>query len=186
MHTCKWPMVLGAMLAGLVASMAAHSAAYVSPLVGGGGGTAYSRGCGSLGVLVGLQTKFGSWIDQITPVCQQFSANGTIDDIFTLARIGGTGGINIEEARCPAGKVLAGLVVRWGTYTNSVELRCASWTASNKTRGTSLSGGGTIGTGGGVTTTSLSCPAGQVGKGLKGKAGIYVDSMSLVCNQWNQ
>lgn len=179
-------VLLSVAVAGLALSIGARAAAYVSPLVGGGGGDNYTRSCGTGGILVGLQGKFGSWIDQLTPICVQVAANGTLGSTFTLSRIGGTGGLNIEEFVCPSGKILAGLVVRWASFINTVELRCASWDTANKSRGATLSGAGTVGSSGGVTTTSLTCPGSQVAKALKGKAGIYVDSLSLVCNAWNQ
>lgn len=175
-----------ALAAGFVISAAVHAEAFVTPLVGGSGGSSYTRSCGVSAVLVGIQVRFGSWIDQLTPVCRPIAANGALGNAFTLARIGGTGGINIEQANCPTGKVVAGVVARWASFIDSVELRCATWDAASKTRSSSTTSGGTAGAGGGVTTTSLSCPAGQVAKAFKGKAGSFVDSLSVVCNAWNQ
>lgn len=185
MHIRKWTNSLGALLAGLVISTPAYAAAYFSPLVGGSGGTSYSRSCGSTGVLIGLQAKWGSWIDQLTPVCQKYSSSGTLGQVFTLSRIGGTGGSNIREARCPSGSVVVGLGVLWGSYIDDVEIFCATWNAASRTRSAEVSS--RVKTVGRLAVqTKLNCPEGHVAKGLTGKAGSYVDSLSLVCNLWNK
>jgi hypothetical protein len=185
MHTRKWTNSLGALLAGLVISTPAYAAAYFSPLVGGNGGTAYSRNCGSTGVLVGLQAKWGSWIDQLTPVCQKISSSGTLGQVFTLSRIGGTGGSKVREARCPSGSVVVGLRALWGSYIDDVEIACATWNAASRTRSARISSQHEL-VGRLAILTPLTCPENHVAKGLTGKAGSYVDSLSLVCNSWNQ
>lgn len=175
----------GAMLA-LMVSMSAHGASYVSPQVGGAGGTAYSRGCGAGALVVGVQARWGMWLDQMTPVCQSIASNGNLGSVFTLARVGGTGGSKAGEVTCASGQVVAGVVVRWGMYVDYIFLKCASWSAASKTRGTSYTNSSYLGIDGTGTRTELLCPAGQVAKGFKGKAGSFVDSLSLVCNAWNQ
>lgn len=187
MSTIRHAARLGILLAGAAISALALAADYVSPLVGGGGGTAYSRDCGANAALVGLQGRSGLWIDQLTPVCQLISGTGVLGQIFTQARIGGSGGSHAGEIRCQAGRVVTGARVRWGAYIDKINLLCATWDpATKRTRNDGeliqyLGNGSSLG-----TLAQLACPAGQVGKGLKGKAALYVDSLALVCNIWNQ
>jgi hypothetical protein len=175
------------LLVGLVVSTTANAAAFITPLVGGSGGSSYTRSCGTSAVLVGVQVRYGAWLDQMTPICRRFNADGTLGTDFTLSRIGGTGGGTVEQGSCPTGKLLTGLSVRWGTYIHQVILFCASWNAATKTRGSATMVDSTLGSNyGGSSSTGLGCPSGQVAKAIKGKAGIYVDSLSMVCNAWNK
>lgn len=176
----------GATVAGFVVAATAHGADYVSPLYGGGGGNAYIRDCGANAALVGLQGRYGMWIDQLTPVCQSIGSTGTLGQIFTQARVGGSGGTNTGEVRCQFGKVVTGARIRSGSYIEKVNLVCSTWDPATK----APSGLGEViqflGTDARTPLSGPACPAGQVGKGIKGKAAIFVDSMALVCNVWNQ
>lgn len=186
MRTTKGARFLGIWLAGAVFCMPAVAADYVSPLVGGGGGTAYTRDCGANAALIGLQGRWGLWIDQLTSVCQSIGSTGALGQIFTQARIGGSGGRYSGETRCPAGRVVIGARVRWGSYIEKINLLCAAWDPATK----NARNGELIQILGNFKSTTtvddLACPTGQVAKGLKGKAGFYVDSLALVCNMWNQ
>lgn len=179
---------LGAIIAALMIAPSAIAAEYVSALVGGGGGTAYNRDCGSNRVLIGLQGKWGFWFDQLTPVCQAIAADGTLGEITTLSRVGGAGGNNAGEKRCTAGRVLAGFKASWGTYVDRLRLSCVTWMPATKARGTTiLDPPPTLGSTGLLKSeTHLFCASGKLAKGIRGKAASYVDSLSLVCNAWNQ
>ena len=124
---------LGAIIAALMIAPLAHAAEYVSARVGGGGGTAYNRDCGSNRVLIG------------------FKAN-------------------------------------WGSYVDRLRLLCVTWMPATKARGTTiLDPPPTLGSTGLLKSeTQLSCGSGKLAKGIRGKAATYVDSLSLVCDYWNQ
>lgn len=187
MDMFKQATFLGILLVGAAISTPARAADYVSPSVGGAGGTAYSRDCGANAALVGLQGRFGMWIDQLTPVCQAISSNGALGQIFTQARIGGSGGSTAAEARCSTGKVVTGARVRWGAYIDRLNLLCATWDPATKSARNDGQLMQFLGRGDSIAqSTDLACPTGQVGKGLKGKAALYVDSLALICNVWNQ
>ena len=175
----------------LAIAPAARAAEFVTSAVGGSGGISYGRDCGAGGVLIGLQAKWGFWIDQVTPVCKAIAADGTLGAISTLGRVGGGGGGSVGTRMCPDGKVLIGLATKWNVYVDNIALICQNWNPPTKTRGAPSSIASTSGMGSSGPfkhSSSLLCPneAGKVAKGIRGKANVYLDSLALVCDAWNQ
>lgn len=169
----------------------AGAAEFSGPLWGGSGGrTAYSLDCGSGGVLVGFYGKSGRWLDQVGTICRTINASGTLGSTFTRGPVGGTGGKVLEPHDCPTGYVVGavGAYTLWditGTYIEGVTFYCHKWDASTRRRrpgdNPKTLVGGLI-----PNNPIATCPSDKVGKALKGKHGIYIDSTRFVCDAYNQ
>lgn len=157
-----------------------------SPLVGGGGGTReYSLDCGNTSVLTGLNYKSGINLDNLSAICRRINSDGTLGPAFTGTTAGGTGGF-AGTANCPAGKVAGSMTVWAGGIVNGIWLQCYGWNPSTRKLTTQTTGGLMAGGQGGFKQGPFACPDGKPGKSLRGKSGIYIDSVRLVCDDWNR
>ena len=180
---------LSACVLALAIAPAVQAAEFVTSAVGGSGGISYDRDCGANRVLIGLQAKWGFWIDQVTPVCMAIASDGTLGTTSTLGRVGGGGGSSVGTRMCPDGKVLIGLATKWNVYVDNIALVCQNWNPPTKTRGapSSIATSSGMGSGGPFKhSSSLLCPSDKIAKGIRGKANVYLDSLALVCDAWNQ
>jgi hypothetical protein len=168
---------------------------FSTPRFGGSGGTrGYNLDCGSGSVLVGGIYKAGSWLDAIGIICQEVnSSTGALGREFTRGPVGGSGGI-ARIGRCHRGNVVQGARGVSGQFVHKIVVFCSPWDPSKKAPVFSESGlcskGSDrctrVGTSGGSPSDIFYCPPGQVGKALRGKHGIYVDSTRFVCDYWNK
>lgn len=174
---------LSAFLAGVPSSLAAE---WSSPLVGGGGGDrAYNLDCGAGAVLTGVNYKSGMFVDRLSAVCRKINSNGSLGETFTRGTTGGTGGFAAAN-HCKAGHVAGSLTVWAGGIVNGLWLQCYEWNPFERKLTTKTEGGIVVGGIGGPKQGPFMCPDGKPGKALRGKSGIYVDSVRLVCDDWNR
>ena len=167
---------------------------FSTPRFGGSGGTrGYNLDCGSGSVMVGGIYKAGLWLDAIGIICRRVNAQtGALEGEFTRGPVGGSGGIS-KIRRCDSGKVVHGTRVKEGQFVNKISLFCSRWSPSEKTPN---KGEGKecvlgeqclfLGGVGGTISDVFQCPSGKAGKALRGKHGIYVDSLRFVCDFWNK
>ena len=168
---------------------------FKTPLFGGSGGTrSYNLDCGNQSVLVGVIHKSGMWLDAIGIICQQVNAQtGALGNEFTRGPVGGSGGL-ARTRRCNQGNVVQGISVRSGQFIEAGSFRCSPWIPTEKKPVFSTSGrctGDRCTTGfgsnyGGPNSDSFFCPSGKVGKAVRGRRGIYIDSLRFVCDFWNK
>lgn len=164
-------------------------------LLGGGGGTPFIAPCPQGFYLVGLMGRTGAWVDRISPVCAPWlGAQHTFGPITTGQVHGSSNGGQPVRRVCPIGAA----IVRWETsYTRTGQSGIAfvaSITAtclSIERPGT----GQTIQVGSlpeehgplhapaqfNVTGVPAECPADQIGVGVHGRAGLFVDRIGLIC-----
>jgi hypothetical protein len=149
---------------------------------GGPGGGPYRLTC-QQGVLTGLVASYGNWIDGVALICRGLSEDGSLGSESSTNPVGGPGGQR-NVHRCPDGSVVAGFGGGYGLYVNAMLLRCQAWNA--QTRSAVRSGGSVVQILGSESAPSEAdrrvCPDGQVGVGLVGKSGLYLDSVDLVCD----
>lgn len=174
--------------------LAVHAEEYKGPIWGGGGGSfSYNLDCGSTGVLVGLYGKTGQWIDQLGITCQKVNANGTLGEEYTRGPIGGTGGAG-KTSRCKAGSAISGMASSTGSFIDKLIAVCCTWSATTrrvdpdprKCTGAEIGEYGVLGIFTLVRNALVTCPAGKVGKALRGKHGNYIDSLQFVCDEYNK
>jgi hypothetical protein len=161
---------------------------FKSPIWGGSGGTSsYNLDCGSSGVMVGIYGKTGLWIDQLGIICRAVKADGTLGSSFTRGPSGGSGGTS-GTAQCESGKVVGHFYVHAGSYINMASVGCYPWLPNTRRPDYSKNYyGQAIGsTNYLLSEASTRCPVEKVGKALRGKYGIYIDSLQFVCDAYNQ
>lgn len=162
---------------------------FSSPTYGGNGGTPYNLDCGNGAVMVGVQGKAGQWIDSVMVVCQQVKSDGNLGNRFTKGPAGGNGGV-VTGQSCREGRVVGSISA--GTVMGFVQwmsFNCYGWDPNLRIR---TSGGDSSIV---LAPSNLSksrmlldknnttnCPLRLPGVALRGKAGMYVDSVRLICD----
>lgn len=170
---------------------------------GGPGGVAFDTPCASGNYLVGLAVYAGAWVDAIAPVCARFDGDAlVVEEIGKFA--GHAGGSRQPDSHCRFGVgVITSLLVQ-ATFDDGSRAKFVDNLVAACSKATDLStpspgfqvltGDDTIGyikcdVGWGCLNhidipypkAVLSCPAGQVATGITGRAGDYVDALSLMC-----
>ena len=168
---------------------------FKTPLFGGGGGNRrYDLDCGNQSVLVGVISKSGLWLDAIGIICQQVNAQtGALGNEFTRGPVGGSGGL-AKTKRCNQGNVVNGILIASGSFIEKGTFLCTRWIPAEKKpvdrRDANCSADRcttSFGNSWGVPNqTGFYCPAGKVGKAVRGRRGIYIDSLQFICDFWNK
>ena len=144
--------------------------------------------------MIGVMGKVGRWIDSLGAICQRVNSNGQLGAEFTTRTAGGTGGA-VEIKKCRSGRVVVGAIAYTGSFVEALSLNCWRWDAANKTFLNSASGdAGFIGLQPkdyfinrfNPRNALFQCPAPKVLKALRGKSGIYIDSIRFACDDWDK
>jgi hypothetical protein len=178
----------------------ASAAEFSTPLFGGGGGNkSYNLDCGAGAVIVGVTSKTGMFVDAIGIICQRVKPNGSLGEEFTRGPVGGTGGV-ARTSRCNQGNVAQGIIVKAGQFIDDGTFLCSQWIPTQKQPQFSTSGlcqgdrcttsfrggqGSAFGVGG-TQGDTFYCPSGKAGKAIRGRHGIYIDSLRFVCDNWDK
>ncbi len=106
------------------------------------------------------------------------AAPATHAAIVTTSQAGGGGGTAFTQT-CPNGAVLTGLQGAFGDFVDSVKPVCVTIDSLGDAASSSVlsAHGGS----GGTTGYDLECPRGWAVTGLKGRSGLFVDRVQLVC-----
>lgn len=154
-------------------------------IVGGTGGSAFTRACPAGAVLTGIRARVGLAIDAIGIKCRPIGANGVLggeSDAGSLA--GGSGGqVNVNSS-CPQGEVVASMRVSRGVASvGFLQFNCHSWSTTNRNTGAVKSQ---------LLVISAAVPTGAVSKcsratqpivALRGRAAMLVDALGATCNE---
>ena len=156
------------------------------PVLGGSGGTAFSRDCGAGHVLTGLRYRSGLVVDAIGLLCRPVLSNGSLGPESTVGTLTGGGGGTTNVASCPSGMVITRLTVPYGSYVSYVIFLCQPWKADTRTYASS--GGSTMSLGNVLTPSAASteeaCESShQPGTGIRGRSASFVDAVGLVCDE---
>ena len=179
-------------------STSTSSAEFRTPLFGGSGGNrSYNLDCGREAVMVGYTSKSGSWLDAIGIICQRVDRQtGNLGEQFTRGPRGGPGGV-ARPSQCPSGSVVGDILTRTGQFVNFVSSACFEWDASRKALGEprrrsngvsffAHAGTNCLGNVGCNANGEFICPPGKAGKAIRGRHGIYIDSLRFVCDNWDR
>src|SRR5262249_50961082 len=98
---------------------------------GGDGGGPNDLDCGSNSVLVGLDARYGDFMDSVEIVCRKVDASGRLGPEYLSGRAGGNGG-QPHRKTCPTSSVVGGISGGYGRYINSITLICRSWDGRSK------------------------------------------------------
>jgi hypothetical protein len=132
--------------------------------------------------LVGLVVRAGHWIDQITPLFAELLEDGTIGPQMRGPSYGGHGG-TVQELQLSPGHVVTGIQTRSGDYVDAVRLLQAKWDGSTIEMTTAkwTQWIGAPNMGGVERIERLVEPVGgAVAIGIAGRAGRYVDNLTLI------
>jgi hypothetical protein len=91
--------------------------------------SSWVRKCDVDEIVVGLEGRYGSFVDNLIVVCAHWSVSpvGTffVDSTRSLEPLGGGGGNTaFTGGQCPAGQMAVGTIVTWGFYVDSLALEC--------------------------------------------------------------
>src|ERR1051325_5645260 len=99
------PMLVCAAALTLAAFRGADLPPQYLTVLGGSGGTAFSRDCGSGRVLSGVRYRSGMVIDAIGLLCRPVLSDGTLGPESTVGTLVGGAGGTIASASCPSATV---------------------------------------------------------------------------------
>jgi hypothetical protein len=156
---------------------------------GGGGGTRnFNMDCGSGGAMVGLVAKWGSWLDQLGVMCRKINSSGTLGSYYTRGPYGGKGGKTSATKRCPSDSVINGFGAYTGAYVNLLTFQCQKWDPIRKRRVGDRTGFKEVGTYDVfASSNTFGCQgSGFIVKAIRGRSGIYIDRVQIVCDAWNR
>jgi len=179
------------------------------PVVGGPGGGAFRLACGRDEFLVGVYVKSGTWIDAIGLKCAPFrgvpSTTGWVEGSFKRPAIntpffGGQGGGAPREVVCAPDRFVSKLQFGFTINTDghpmyldyvqisckpvgfsTVEVTTLCLETGDGCKGRWLGdfpGGFSV-----VPPVQQECPISEWASGIRGRHGIYVDALGLVCKR---
>jgi len=153
------------------------------PIHGGGGGTAFTRTCGDNRVMTGFQYRRGLWIDGIGLLCRPVTASGTLGAESAGSIAGGTGG-TFGTKSCPAGYVVAGGVVQYGSVVETFRINCREWNAARRSFTSVEVVQSVVGNNPTLPTGRTLCANGvQPVVAIRGRAGAFVDAVGFTCDE---
>lgn len=160
-------------------------------IIGGSGGTAFSRSCGAGSILTGIRARVGITVDAIGIRCRPIRADGTLGAESDVGNVWGGGGGTAFAKSCGSNTVIGAQVAKFNSIMiTDLTYHCFRWTPSTRRwdpnhRGVAIyvvpSGGApglSLGAG-----TMTQCPAtARPGDGVRGRSGMVIDAVGLVCN----
>ncbi len=157
------------------------------PIWGGGGGSGFTRSCGTGKVLTGLQYRVGLVVDAVGVLCRAVQADGTLGSQSTVGSMaGGTNGTAAGQS-CPTGQVVTGAAIVFGSFVDGIHLRCRAWNPSARTFGSTVLKNLYIGADGerpGGNMQGNGCEANtQPAVGIRGRASGLVDAIGFFCDE---
>jgi hypothetical protein len=115
-------------------------------------------------VLVGVEVKYGAWVDKVTAICQPMSAGALSGSAANYGSLGGTGG-SASTYTCPAGQVIDRIYYENQSAApfalNAFKVGCKN-ISDNSQAGQSAQ----FGSSGSATPQTLSCPGTRFAIGL--------------------
>lgn len=158
---------------------------------GGGGNRNYNLDCGSDGVMIGAQGRWGSWLDELKIICRRLHPFlFTLGSEFTVGPTATGGGRSQPAVRCPVGYVVAGMTsIRYASFVHNMTFICKPWSPRDQ-RAIGTERERMLGPVAQALDTNKSqaypCPPDKVGKAFRGKSGQYIDKIRFVCDRWNK
>ena len=145
-----------------------------SPAIGGNGGSSFSSSAPDGYNLSEIYVLSGSYVNQVTPVWQ--TAFGNTSTMATNGSFGGNSGSSHTLA-CPSSDYrIVGIFGTAGIYVDSLGIYCENMKDATQTYTSPSAFGGA----GGVAF-NLVCPVGTFVTNVSGKAGAWIDQLSISC-----
>lgn len=159
----------------------------MSPSFGGTGGGDFVSPCPGRSLMTGIRARQGSWIDALTPVCNEYDpVHKTLDGPPRPGNENGGPGGGPAQISClpPRGIVVKIEATQADNHDGSVgvlAVSCGDY--FDPTRPVSLAPGSpaSFGQSHKGPTFPMSCPAPYVPGGIYGRSGAFVDRIGLMC-----
>lgn len=158
------------------------------PIWGGGGGSGYTRSCGTGKVLTGLQYRTGLVVDAVGVLCRPVQADGKLGSQTTVGTmVGGGSGTTANLSSCPSGQVVTGARIIFGSFVDGIALECSAWNASARTFGSTVVkrfyiGADVVRPGGNMRSNACEANT-QPAVGIRGRASALVDAIGFFCDE---
>ena len=152
-------------------------------LKGGPFGNEFTRSCSSGKTMIGIRGRAGDYVDRIKAICARFDHTLMATSVGSTNYAGGTGGTRDFEYRCPTGQALVGLHGKSALYVDRIGIRCAPLDDNGKFANTWVHSVPFTTGGKGGDSFSLTCSKGEPARGLRGKAGSWIDAIGLACGK---
>lgn len=158
------------------------------PILGGTGGSGFTRSCGAGNVVTGLQFREGLVVDAIGVMCRPVSQSGALGAQQATGSLAGGGNGTSGAVSCPAGQVLTRMRIAYGSFVDGIAIYCARWNAS--TRQYDAEGAfvqnyiarddGVFSSG---SATQRCDSRAQPVNGIRGRASGVVDAIGIICDE---
>jgi hypothetical protein len=158
------------------------------PILGGAGGSGFTRSCGAGNVVTGLQFREGMVVDAIGVMCRPVSQSGALGAQQASGSLAGGGGGTSGTVSCPSGQVITRMRIAFGSFVDGIAIYCARWNAS--TRQYDAEGAfvtnyiarddGVFSSG---APTQRCDSRAQPVNGIRGRASGVVDAIGIICDE---
>ena len=179
-------MLIPLALATISMTPSAPDAPQYFPIVGGSGGSGFTRSCGAGKVLTGVFGREGMWVDAIGVLCRPVSSSGTLGAQSTVGSAACGGGGTSTSVSCASGTVISEIFVRAGSLVNAIAITCKKWDAATRKFVGPLPGSspgmGSMSSGGSEYWQKCEL-AKQPANGIRGRAAAAVDAIGLICDE---
>jgi hypothetical protein len=174
--------VIAAVLS-LVTPRARDLPAQLLPVLGGSGGTSFTRDCGPGRVMTGLRYRTGTVVDALGLLCRPVASDGTLLPETTVGTLVGGGGGNSGTVSCPSGHVVVGAKMYYGLYVDGVALVCRSWVPSTRSWSSANGSVVVLGTSAPSNATETCGAAAQPAHAIRGRSGSFIDALGFTCDE---
>lgn len=169
--------------------------------LGGPGGAPFRTECPPWSALVGFEGYIGAWLISLRAICAPVMP---VEQRLGESKVsgpphGGSRGGKWYSVSCPVGYALGAWVFDMvvdsrmrPTFVNAIGLECRLFSAPHQTYRTQI--GDDLGAiltkdvaiiakmGWERPTFTQICPSGELATGVRGRSGIYIDALGLICN----
>lgn len=174
-------------LAVVIAAATSHarsvrSAPELLPLIGSSiAGSAFARSCLDNHVLTGFRYRSGLTLDGISIKCRPVLTDGTLGtEVLVGSQAGGNGG-TLANKSCGANQVIVAQAGPAPAGMLALTFFCVQWSATSKAWFGSPVGLGLVAST--STTPRSTCSSStQPAVGIRGRHGMVIDAIGLVCN----
>ena len=194
----QFMLILPLYLLVMVAGMSSTVMATDLPIRGGNGGIEFTDTCPAGFYLVGFDGRNGAWIDQLATICAPWLANQrTFGQVVTGSPHGTSQGGIFNRRICPTNRAISGLYIfptikdnrHEPQFLGTVGVSCDNVAPPFLKLSTQMKGGFSFGCvgrpecGKGIVreTWTDHCPEGEIAVGIRGRAGLFLDALGLVC-----
>lgn len=166
----------------LVPMRATDFPAQLLPILGGGGGSSFTRSCGAGRVLTGLSYRTGLVVDAVGVLCRPVNADGSLGAQTSVGTLVGGSGGSANFGSCEAGGVVSGAYIYHGTYLDGLTVTCREWVKATRSMG-GVAAGFRVGRQLGIGKLTKCEYDVQPVVQIRGREASVIDAIGFTCNE---